>query len=86
MGDDFLSAARHFYPAKEEEEDNMSSSDGGPSTPCPILVQLNNETQKEAEVEEGEELNEDYTHFEEAKGGNWRIWGKYHEEKQTQII
>lgn len=66
MGDEFLSAARHFYPA-EEEEDNMSSSDGGPG---PVLVQLNNETQKEAEVEEGEELKEDYTHFGEAKGGN----------------
>ncbi|XP_060547817.1 melanoregulin [Pantherophis guttatus] len=69
VGDDFLSAARHFYPA-EEEEDSMSSSDGGPSTPGPVLVQLNNETPKEAEVEEGEELKEDYTHFGEAKGGN----------------
>uniref|UniRef100_A0A2D4J8A5 Melanoregulin n=2 Tax=Micrurus lemniscatus lemniscatus TaxID=129467 RepID=A0A2D4J8A5_MICLE len=69
VGDDFLSAARHFYPA-EEEKDNMSSSDGRPSTPSPILVQLNNETQKEAEVEKGEELNEDYAHFGEAKGGN----------------
>ncbi|XP_058037112.1 melanoregulin isoform X2 [Ahaetulla prasina] len=69
VGDDFLSAARHFYPA-EEEDDNMSFSDGGPSTPGPVLIQLNNEIQKEAEVEEGEELKEDYTHFEEAKGDN----------------
>ncbi|XP_032091448.1 melanoregulin [Thamnophis elegans] len=65
VGDDFLSAARHFYPAEEEED--MSSSDGGPSTPGPILVQLNNETQKDAEVEQGEELNEDYEYFGEAK-------------------
>ncbi|XP_025019843.1 melanoregulin [Python bivittatus] len=50
VGDDFLSAARHFYPA--EEEDNMSSSDAGPPTPGPILVQLNSETQEETEVEE----------------------------------
>uniref|UniRef100_G1KC90 Melanoregulin n=2 Tax=Anolis carolinensis TaxID=28377 RepID=G1KC90_ANOCA len=52
IGDDFLSAARHFYPVEEEEEDDSSSSDGGPPPPGPVLVKLGSEAQEEEEAEE----------------------------------
>ncbi|XP_034990837.2 melanoregulin [Zootoca vivipara] len=48
VGDEFLSAARHFYPV-EDEEDEGSSSDGGPTTPGPVLVTMSNEAQEEME-------------------------------------
>ncbi|XP_042328202.1 melanoregulin-like [Sceloporus undulatus] len=65
IGDDFLSAARHFYPVEEEEEDNTSSSDGGPPTPGPVLVKLGSETQEQAGVEEEEEGDEEEEEEEE---------------------
>ncbi|XP_066483667.1 melanoregulin-like isoform X2 [Tiliqua scincoides] len=49
IGDDFLSAARRFYPV--EEEDDGSSSNEGPSSPGPVLVQLSNGAQEEEEEE-----------------------------------
>ncbi|XP_060639131.1 melanoregulin-like [Anolis sagrei] len=58
-GDDFLSAARHFYPVEEEEEDDSSSSDGGPPPPGPVLVKLGSEAQEEEEAEVEEEETED---------------------------
>ncbi|XP_060111959.1 melanoregulin [Heteronotia binoei] len=59
VGEDFLSAARHFYPVEEEHEGGSSSSEG-PSSPDPILVKLNSDAQEEEEEEEEdeEEVNE----------------------------
>ncbi|XP_053119639.1 melanoregulin-like isoform X1 [Hemicordylus capensis] len=59
VGEDFLSATRHFYPVQEEEEEekeeDRSSSDEKPSSPGPVLVKLSNGAQEEAEEEEEEE-------------------------------
>ncbi|KAJ6660609.1 hypothetical protein lerEdw1_017606 [Lerista edwardsae] len=56
VGDDFLSAAWHFYPIEREEEDGSSSTEG-PSSPGPVLVKLSNGAQEEEGEEE--EVDED---------------------------
>ncbi|XP_054848179.1 melanoregulin-like [Eublepharis macularius] len=58
VGEDFLSAARHFYPVEEEGEGGSSSNEG-PSNPDPILVKLNSGAQEEEEEDEDEVDEED---------------------------
>ncbi|XP_062993844.1 melanoregulin-like [Elgaria multicarinata webbii] len=58
VGDDFLSAARHFYPV-EEDEDITCSSDGGPTTSGPVLVKRSGEADEEAEEDEVTDVEEE---------------------------
>uniref|UniRef100_A0ACB8EUG7 Uncharacterized protein n=1 Tax=Sphaerodactylus townsendi TaxID=933632 RepID=A0ACB8EUG7_9SAUR len=54
VGEDFLSAARHFYPVEEESE-GVSSGNEGFSSPDPVLVKLNSDAQEEEEEEDEED-------------------------------
>ncbi|KAL8175874.1 UNVERIFIED_CONTAM: hypothetical protein K2H54_011479 [Gekko kuhli] len=57
VGEDFLSAARHFYPMEEEGGGGSSSSEG-PVSPDPVLVKLDSDSQEEEEEDKDEEDEE----------------------------